>query len=177
MLDTLKKLRKLDKWRREVGDLQNYLPGERWDLIDISLRNYNNFKAITKPDIGPISWSLIRNSLNQGEAVKKPFLRKGNGEKRLRYSKLTSAAEHYSSSVGSSWQKMVQKCAKIQRRALNVLKDWGTILEHYFKNLYGSLPRRVQVLWKNKGGHTKCWLLSLLELYTWYSHVCKRNNR
>ena len=85
-----------------------------------------------------VHWSLIRNGLHGRVAVKKPFLRKGNREKRLRYAKQHKkwtenqwqqvlwrdesspepGPQHYWSSVGSSWQRTEQKAANIGRRAL-----------------------------------------------------------
>jgi len=54
-------------------------------------------KIYPRPDTGParcptadpstVGPSLIRNGLHGRVAVKKPFLRKGNGEKRLSYAK------------------------------------------------------------------------------------------
>jgi len=65
MVCPYKQLRKLSKWRtKEVSGLKNY-----------------------SVDPFTVHLSLIRNGLHGRVAVKKPFLRKGNREKRLRYAR------------------------------------------------------------------------------------------
>ena len=131
-------LESLRKWRtkREVAGLKTI-----FSRLVKFLKNC--FLNIRQRPIWPVSWSIywsvIRDGLHGRVAVKKPFLSKGNREKRLRYAKWHKnwtenqwqqvlwrdesspepRPQHYWSSLGSFWQGMKQQAANIQSRALD----------------------------------------------------------
>lgn len=52
--------------------------------------------------------------------------------------------------------KTKEKAASFQRRTSNVPEEaWRTVPEDDLEKLQESLPKRVQVVFENKGGHTK----------------------
>ena len=84
--------------------------------------------------------------------------------------------QHHWSSVGSSWQRMEQKAADIQGRALECP---SRSLENYswrlLKEITESLSKRVQAGLKNKCAQTKYWLrISQTQflLFILYFHPC-----
>ena len=178
-------------WRKRKKSSE-YLTQDLRDNINNNNSN-NKFDLFPKksqsgPSVEPSTDgpSLFRNGLQGRVAVKKPFLWKGNNEKRLRYAKWHKEwtenqwqqvwwrdesspepiPQNFWSSVGSSWQRTEQKAANIQRRALGCPSGR---LENYsrrlLKEITESLSKRVQAVLENKWAQTKYWRSSLLELY------------
>ena len=165
------KKKKRGNWR-SGGQKKKYQASSGWTVL-----------LVDSSTVGP---SLIRNGLHGRMAVKKPFLRKGNREKRLSYAKWHKkwtenqwkqvwwrdesspepGPQHYWSSVRSSWQRTEQKAADIQRRALGCP---SRSLENYscrlLKEMTGSLSKRVQAVLENKGAQSRYSLSSWSELY------------
>ena len=169
------------KWQTWKAIYSRWTVSERDDLTQ-------DLRDASGPSVDPftVHWSLIRNGLHGRVAVKKPLLRKGNGEKRLKYAKWhkkwtenqwqqvlwrdesspESGSQHYWSSVGSTWQRTEQKAAN-KEELWDVLQEaWRTIPEDSLKKwLMISLFNRVQTVMKNKGTHTKYGLSRSLELH------------
>ena len=77
------------------------------------------------PSVDPstVHWSLIRNGLCERMAVKKPFLKKRNGEKRLRYTKTTQEVDWKSVATD-----LMEGWILPRARASTFLKQCGIIL-------------------------------------------------
>ena len=114
------------------------------------------------PSVDPstVHWSLIRNGLHGRVTVKKPFLRKGNREKRLSY------AKWHKKWTENQWQQVLWREPTSKEKLWNVPQEaWRTTPEDCLKKWRESLSKRVQAVLKNRWDHTKYWLSSLLELY------------
>ena len=73
-------------------------------------------------------------------------------------------------STEAVWDHLDREWSKRQPTSKEALWDvlqevWRTISEDYLKKWQEILSKRVQAVLKNKGAHTKYWLLSSLELY------------
>lgn len=63
--------------------------------------------------------------------------------------------QHYSSSMGSFWQRTEEKPANVQKRygfGMSFKKVWGVIPEDCMKKF--QLPKKVHVVLKNNSGHS-----------------------
>ena len=87
--------------------------------------SHKHLKDASGPSVDPstVGPSLIRNGLHGTVAVKKPFLRKGNREKRLSYAKMTQEMDWKSVTTG-----LMEGWILPRARTSTLLKQCGIIL-------------------------------------------------
>jgi len=199
---SLKSLRKLDKWRtkQKVFRPKQSAADEQYLTVMSLRKRVKSSKNLTQDlrdasgpsvDSSTVLWSLIRNGLHgRRVAVKKPFLRKGNRERRLMYAKWhkkwtenqwqtekrTKGSQHPKKSFGMS----LKKPGELHKEMTEILsfdflffwlcaEKWG-IAQDFCIVLYTHCYRGHDT-------HTSVWTVCSLELISCLYHTAASARR